>query len=625
MNALEALRTDVEAVCTEFCRAAAGDLDVRLSLDSADPAAQKLALLGNAVLHVARRAVADAEAKTRELADAQELARLGTWQMDLTAGLRSWTWSPEMRRLFGVPAGFVPNEDACRALIHPADRARVTATHERAMTGSIEAYEWRAICPDGVERHVWTELRPFMMEDRVVTLRGVCQDVTERRAAEARIRYLAEHDALTGLANRAVLHEYLGKAMTHRHRRGGGAATLAVLYVDLDGFKAVNDLCGHAAGDRILVQATERMRSLVREGDTLARLGGDEFAIIQASANQPAAATSLAGRLVEALGRPYDVGDGAEAAAVTASVGVALSPGDAETADALLAAADAAMLRAKAAGRNGVSFYRPEMEREARERRALEADLRGAVECGELALVYQPLVGVSEGRTLGFEALLRWNHPHRGNVPPDRFIPAAESSGAILRIGEWVLDAACAEAARWAEPLFVAVNVSPVQVQRGASFAAGVERVLARTGLDPSRLELEVTEGVLIRDAEAALDALRPVRAMGVRVALDDFGTGYSSLATLQAFPFDKIKVDRRFIAGLGGASVGDATIVRAVLGLARGLGVPVVAEGVETPVQLDALRAERCQEAQGWLFGRPGPVPASLVAPPAPLIGRAA
>ena len=297
-----------------------------------------------------------------------------------------------------------------------------------------------------------------------------------------------------------------------------------------------------------------------------------------------------------------------------ASIGVAVAPGDGEAVDTLLAAADTALQRAKAAGGKRSVFYHPAMEREARERRALESDLLNATLRGEMSVAYQPLVDVGTRRILGFEALLRWHHPTRGMVPPDLFIGVAEANGTIPDLGEWALERACTEAAGWAVPLFVAVNVSPIQVQRGSAFAEMVKRVLARTGLPPERLELEVTEGVLIREAEAALDALRRVRALGVRIALDDFGTGYSSLATLQAFPFDKIKVDRRFVAGLGGGSAQDATIVRAVLGLARGLGLPVVAEGVETETQLEVLRAENCAEAQGWLFGRPGPVSAHLL-----------
>lgn len=616
MTSLEldtSLRAAAESICRQFCRVAAGDLSVQINAPSDDLTAQKLALLANGVLHVARSAVAAAEAKERERAAAHEMARLGTWRAELTAGVPRWNMSPELQKLLGMEvAHFDLGEDPLRALIHSEDQVRVAEAHARALAGTVEAYEWRAVCPDGIDRRIWTEIHPERNGEDVIALCAICQDVTERRAVEARIRHLAEHDALTSLVNRTVLRDHLGKALLHRARRAGPPMSVAVLCVDLDGFKGVNDRHGHAGGDRVLVQAAARMRALVRGGDTLARLGGDEFAIIQAAPPDSGAVERLAQRLVSALAEPYDLGAGLEAAAITASVGIAIAPTDGDEVDSLLAAADTALYRAKASGRNGACFYRPEMEQEARERLALEADLRLALGRGELSLAYQLLVAVESGTVLGFEALMRWRHAERGYVSPDLFIPVAEVSGAILRLGEWALREACVEAGRWPEPLFVAVNVSPVQVQRGAAFAEMVKTVLAETGLPPERLELEVTEGVLIREADAALDALQRVRALGVRVALDDFGTGYSSLATLQAFPFDKIKVDKRFTAGLGGSSAQDATIVRAVLGLARGLSVPVVAEGVETSDQLEALREENCAEAQGWLFGHPGPVPAT-------------
>lgn len=603
------LRSAVEQVCGQICEVAAGNLDVRLDVASTDLSAQKLVMLGNAVLHVARRAVALSENSKRELAVAHEIARLGTWQAELIAGVESWVWSPELYRVLGVdPADGQAGQEEYLGLVHPADRDQVAAAHQRALAGLTESYEWRAICPDGKERRIWTEIRPRRQGRAVGALHAVCQDVTERHAAEARIRYLAEHDGLTGLANRVVLRERLKKVLAHRQRRRGLPAEVAVLSVDLDDFKDVNELYGHEAGDIILMEAARRLSSLTRSSDTAARLGGDEFAVVQAGSEGLEAAERLAARLVTALGQPYETGK-ATVTTIGASIGVALVPTDGEEVDELLAAADIALQRAKAEGGRRVVLYQPTMEREARDRRLLESDLLAALGRNEMSVAYQPLVDVATRRILGFEALLRWSHPQRGMVPPDLFIGVAEANGTISDLGEWALEQACREAAGWALPLFVAVNVSPLQVQRGPAFAEMVQGVLARTGLPPERLELEVTEGVLIREADAALDALGRVRALGVRIALDDFGTGYSSLATLQAFPFDKIKVDRRFVAGLGGGSRQDATIVRAVLGLAHGLGIPVVAEGVETEKQLEVLRAENCAEAQGWLFGRPGPV----------------
>jgi diguanylate cyclase (GGDEF)-like protein len=605
------LAAAIEHLCGQLCRAAAGDLTVRLAADSDSLPVQKLALLGNGVLHVARRAIAQAEAKERERAEAQAIARIGTWQAEITAGVARFTWSPELLRLLALPEhGPPPGRELLRQLVHPADRPRIREAWRRALAGATESYEWRAICPDGAERTVWTELRPTVDQGRVVAVRGVCQDVTERRVAEARIRHLAEHDALTGLHNRAVLYARLAQALGHAGRRRDDPRPVAVLCLDLHGFRSVNDRHGHAAGDRVLEEAARRMRAVARNADTLARLGADEFAILQTGADQPDAAQHLAARLVEALAAPVALGP-ATLAPLGAAIGIAIAPEDGRNADALLAAAGTALHAARSAGRNTVRLYHPGLEQDARERRALEADLHLAALRGEFHLAYQPVVAVAGGAVRGYEALLRWQHPQLGLIPPDRFIPIAEACGAILPIGEWALRQACHDALAWPADSFVAVNVSPIEIQHGPRFADSVAAVLAETRLPPHRLELEVTEGVLLRASDAALAALRQVRAMGVRVALDDFGTGYASLATLQTFAFDKIKIDRRFIAGLGGANEADTTIVRAVLGLARGLSLPVVAEGVETPAQLAVLQRERCALAQGWLFGRPLPAQA--------------
>lgn len=615
MTSSDDLRSAAETLCNQLCEVAAGNLDVRLSVETRDLTAQKLSMLANGVLHVARLALTEADQKGSELAAAQEMAKLGTYRVEVNSGVQSWFFSPELSRLLGIEPELtnIP-QTAWLDLVHSHDRNLVQAAHDSALCGQGKSYEFRAACPDGTDRHIWTELRPEYFGQSVIGIRAVCQDVTERRRNEERIRYLAEHDSLTGLVNRTVLREHLTTCLSHRVRSRGKPASLAVMYIDLDGFKLVNDQHGHAAGDAILVEAARRMRAIIRKGDLVARLGGDEFAIVQLSSNQPAANDKLAQRLLSALARPYKLAEGLQITSVTASIGVAFCPGDADHIDGLLAAADSALYRAKRAGRNRAALFRPEMERERKERRSIELDLGKAIERNELSVVYQPLAEAQGTKTIGYEALLRWHHPQRGMVPPDIFIPVAEARGSILQIGEWVLERACAEAVSWDDLLFVAVNVSPVQVQRGADFAAMVERILVRTGLAPARLELEVTEGVLIREAEAILEALGRLRDLGVRIALDDFGTGYSSLATLQAFPFDKIKVDRRFVAGLGGGSSQDTAIVRAVLGLARGLGLPVVAEGVETTSQLDALRLEGCAEVQGWLIGRPGPVPSTKV-----------
>ena len=419
---------------------------------------------------------------------------------------------------------------------------------------------------------------------------------------------LANHDVLTGLANRSLLQRRITESLARARSANG---SVAVLCIDLDGFKAVNDLRGHAAGDQLLREVAARLSRCMRETDTVARLGGDEFVVLQTDNVQPDTARILAERLIASLSEPYSLGADEVDGAVTASIGVALFPCDGENPETLLHNADTALYRAKWAGKNRAAFFRPEMDHELRERRAMEHDLHQAAARGQFTLAWQPLSSAgTESRITGFEVLLRWHHPKRGPVPPDLFIPVAESCGAITGIGAWVLNEACHEAASWSAPLRVAVNVSPIQVQQGDAFVEMVERALACSGLAPTRLTLEVTEGVLIRDTDRVLAVLNRLKALGVQIALDDFGTGYSSLATLRTFPFDKIKIDRSFLSEIGDMPHGqNMATVRAVLGLARGLGLPAVAEGVETELQLEALHAAGCEEVQGWLIGKPASI----------------
>ena len=555
------------------------------------------------------RVAAAAAMRAAELRDAHRIARIGTWRRDLIDV--TLAISDEMHHLFGSdPQSFDPTKMELLALVHPDDKAATALAIERARAGedSVE-HEWRVLHPDGSIAWFWGEANAERdASGRVVAVRGVCQDITEHRIANERIYKLAHYDALTGLANRALLHERLSEAIARARHMGGN---LAVLCLDLDGFKAVNDLHGHSAGDALLREVAARLKGGVREADTVARLGGDEFVVLQTDYGQPDAVRTLAERLVATLAEPYSLGAGQVQGAVTTSIGIAMFPSDGSDPETLLRNADTALYRAKWAGKNGSALFQPEMDHELRERRALERDLRQAADRGEFALAWQPLSAPGkDGAVTGFEVLLRWRHPERGLVPPDLFIPVAEACGAITAIGAWVLRETCHEAARWAVPLRVAVNVSPLQVQQGETFAEMVEDVLGASGLAPSRLVLEVTEGILIRDADQVLTALRRLKALGVQVALDDFGTGYSSLATLRAFPFDKLKIDRSFVSGLKAeAGDQDAAIVRAVLGLARGLGLPVVAEGVETKAQSEMLHTAGCEELQGWLIGRPAPI----------------
>ena len=426
------------------------------------------------------------------------------------------------------------------------------------------------------------------------------EDVTERHKAQARVAHMARHDSLTDLPNRTLFREKMSEGLNEVATAGGA---LAVLCLDLDNFKTVNDRLGHAAGDRLLRWVAARLKEQTNEHDTVARLGDDEFAVLQRGP-QPQSAEQLARRLVEIIGRPPPLEN--QSIHIGVSVGIAVAPDHGLDSDELMKCADLALYRAKSKGRGAYQLFQPEMEEQAQLRHVLEHDLRGALEGGECHLVFQPQVRLDTSELTGFEALLRWKHPTRGMISPADFIPIAEETGLIIPLGEWALRAACATAASWPDFMNVAVNLSPVQF-RSRGLVAMVTNALAEAGLSPRRLELEVTETALMDDSETTIEMLHQLRTLGVRVSLDDFGVGYSSLSYLRKFPFDRIKIDRSFVGTLG-ESPESVAIVRTIASLGAVLGVETTAEGVETADQLDFVRASGCTAVQGFYFGKPCP-----------------
>jgi diguanylate cyclase (GGDEF)-like protein len=530
-----------------------------------------------------------------------EKQRLDTAVNNMTQGLLLFDSS---RRLVICNQRYIDMYGLSREVVKPGCSFRAVIAHRKAtgsFDGDVDHYTSVVLrdiairksmiieTPDGRSIEITNE--PLADGGWVATH----EDITERRRAEARITHLAHYDALTDLPNRALFHD----------RLKGEFATLAageqfaVLYLDIDEFKSVNDSLGHLIGDELLKSVADTLRRCVGPSDFVARLGGDEFAIIQTAVKGVADVTDLVARVFEAIRQPYECLG--HQVTTDASVGIALAPLHGADFDQILKNADLAMYAAKAAGRRTHRFFEPEMDARVKARRSLEMDLRQAIAEGTLEVQYQPCVSLRDNRITGCEALLRWRHPERGVISPAEFIPIAEDTGLINQLGEWVLTTACAEAATWPDDISLAVNVSPVQFRSGA-FALKILSVLTASGLPASRLELEITEAVLIRDDEAALAILHQLRAIGVRIALDDFGTGYSSLSYLHKFPFDKIKIDRCFINAIAGAG-GTSSIVKAVVDIAAARSMITTAEGVETEQQRDMLRALGCSEMQGWLF----------------------
>lgn len=476
---------------------------------------------------------------------------------------------------------------------HETDASRIDRNSPEARTDAVRT-EWRTL--DG--RIIAVTSQRLAGGEHV----ALHEDVTAQRLADARAAELAWRDGLTQLPNRRRLRELLAQNLA----LPGPQGEFALLVLDLDRFKPINEAYGQSVGDAILLEVARRLRHCVRESDWVARVGGDEFAIMQLGVSQPAGSTALARRLIEVLTEPYRVGR--HIAHIGVSVGAAIAPFDGDDPEKLQQRATLALQQAKTEGRGTLRYFEPVMDADAQKRRELEIDLSNALERGEFKLVYQPQIDIDDGRITGFEALLRWQHPVRGLVPPLDFIPFAEDTGLIVPIGRWVLAEACRAASQWTVPLRVAVNVSAVQFRQGNLFE-DVMNALEAAQLPPERLEVEITESAMLHDSEHAVAVLTALRSRGVKVAMDDFGTGFSSLSTLNAFPFDRIKIDRAFVNDVT-KSFKATSIVTTIASLGRSLGMVTTAEGVEEEHQLQALRASGCHEGQGWLFSRPVPGP---------------
>jgi diguanylate cyclase (GGDEF)-like protein/PAS domain S-box-containing protein len=522
-----------------------------------------------------------------------------------------WTsefFSEGVRALTGYgPQAFVAGKVAFADLIHREDRERVAqAVQEALARRQPYTLEYRIRTADGEDKWFWERGAGVLgAAGEVLALEGFISDITERKLAEERLAHLAQFDALTGLPNRTLVQDRLAQTIAQARRQ---ARQVAVLFVDLDRFKLVNDTLGHFVGDLLIAEVARRLLACVRPGDTVGRISGDEFAVVLADLAHADDAALVAQKMLDALARAYQLA-GSETF-ISASIGIAVYPGDGADAQDLLRNADMAMYRAKESTRNAYCFFTPEMNQRASARMQLNNDLRHAIERREFVLHYQPKVDLVSGRMQGMEALLRWNHPTRGLVAPLEFVPALEESGLILPVGEWVLEEACAQIGRWrAEglaPVPVAINLSAKQFRR-RDLDAVISRALAAAGVPSTLLELEITESCLMEDPEQAVRLLDSLRRAGVRISVDDFGTGYSSLSYLTRLPLSALKIDRSFVRDAV-SSPQAASIVRAVIDMAHNLRFTVIAEGVETEQQVAFLRQHACDQAQGFLYGRPGP-----------------
>jgi len=542
------------------------------------------------------------ESETR-LARAISAAGMSTWEWDTVND--TLRFSRGFEALYGREIGTLSSVAAVQRAVHPEDRPPMAVALNRVLQGENEGNytaEFRVVLPGGSVRWLRsTGHAEFDVMGAPVRLAGVTQDITISRRAEERIAHMARHDGLTGLLNRRALGERLEDALL-RSQRGESCAVLAL---DLDRFKEVNDTLGHAVGDAVLCSVASRLLDVTRETDVLARPGGDEFVIIQFGLHQLQDVETLATRIIETLSQPYEI-DG-HMVTTGVSIGIAVAPADGTEVEQVLRCADLALYGAKGNDEIRFRFFEPGMQARVKERRQLVADLQQALVRGEFEMHYQPLVELAQNRIVGFEALVRWRHPVRGLVPPDAFIPLAEETGLIEPIGRWILFRACADAVTWPPEIKVAVNLSVVQFSKG-DLPGAVVAALEGAGLTPKRLELEITESLLLHESETTLATLRHLREYGVSISMDDFGIGYSSLSYIAKFPFDKVKIDRSFVAAAGQGR-GGVAIIRAVAELCGSLGMTTTAEGIETLEQLQQVVSLGCSEGQGYFFAPPRPI----------------
>ncbi|MCK9296698.1 MAG: EAL domain-containing protein [Desulfobulbaceae bacterium] len=578
-------------------------------------------LLSHRVRYLLRagRAFRNLRQSEKRLSIAQNIASLGNWDWDIDKN--SLYCSPQMYRIFGLPADKSPAAyEVFLQRVHPDERDSVKDLVGKALEARKPySIDYRITLPDGACRNVHEQAD--VVHDgkgNPVSMQGTVQDITERINTEEKIRFLAYYDRLTGLPNRQLFLEHFNQALFAAQRDG---SKIALLYLDLDRFKRINDTLGHSAGDKLLKAIAGCLGDSIRSSDivakagpadkpgvTLSRLGGDEFTILLTRLAEEEHAGRVAQRILDLLSQPNRIGD--QEVYISGSIGITLYPSDGEDVDMLLRNADVAMYHAKESGRNSFQFFSAQLNQRTMEKLSIETDLKKALERNELLLYYQPQIDLQAGRLAGVEALVRWQHPRLGMVPPSMFIPIAEETGLIVDIGQWVLVEACRQAVQWRQagfaPLRMGVNISSLQFKQ-QSLAALVRKVLQITGLAPGCLELELTESVIMENVSLVNDTLIQLKELGVNLSVDDFGTGYSSMSYLKRFPLDTLKIDRSFVMDIT-TDANDAAIIKAIIALAKSLGLKTIAEGVETAEQLAFLQEQGCDEIQGFFISRPLP-----------------